>query len=239
MAKDPAFLFYPGDYLRDTQCLSEHVQVAYDRIICEHMRNICIRQDQLNFFTKRFTEEQKNELMMVLEKKDDGFCIPWVAESICKRRDYSQSRRENRAGKHKDHMIDISETYDSHMENAIVNEDKDVININVPFEDFWNAYEKKVGDQTKIEKKWNALKDGDRLLIMAHLPKYKLSEPQKKFRKNPETYLNNKSWLDEIISNNGTNQRIITGSSKTAGTNEVLERLAEKLAARGKTDFNC
>jgi len=66
MAKDPAFLFYPGDYLRDTQCISENCQVAYDRIMCEHMRNICITHQQLKFFTKRLTEEELEELKMVL-----------------------------------------------------------------------------------------------------------------------------------------------------------------------------
>jgi len=34
---------------------------------------------------------------------------------------------------------------------------------------------------------------------MQHLPKYKLSRPDKTFRKDPLTYLNNKSWEDEII----------------------------------------
>jgi hypothetical protein len=111
MSKDPAFLFYPGDYLRDTQCLSEVVQVAYDRIMCEHMRNICISQQQLNFFTKKLNADEKAELLMVLEKVDGGFQIGWVAESICKRRDYSQSRSENRKGKGKK----ISSSYDNHM----------------------------------------------------------------------------------------------------------------------------
>lgn len=121
MANDPAFLFYPGDYLRDTQCLSEKSQVAYDRIMCEHMRNICITQDQLNFFTKRLSEDEKAELLMVLSKKDHGYQIQWVAESILKRRDYSDSRRKNRTSK----SNNISKSYDEHMdnENEIVNED--------------------------------------------------------------------------------------------------------------------
>lgn len=113
MADDPAFLFYPGDYLRDTQCLSESVQVAYDRIICEHMRNICISQQQLNFFTKRFNDDQKFELMQVLTKVPGGFQIKWVAESIAKRREYSESRRKNRQSKGKK----TSKTYVNHMEN--------------------------------------------------------------------------------------------------------------------------
>ncbi len=118
MAKDPAFLFYPGDYLRDTQCLSEKSQVAYDRIMCEHMRNICISKQQLIFFTKRLTEEEKAEVMFLLTETSDGFQITWVADSILKRRNYSDSRRKNRNSKPKN----ISSSYDSHMENEIENE---------------------------------------------------------------------------------------------------------------------
>ena len=98
MAKDPAFLFYPGDYLRDTQCLNEKEQVAYDRIMCEHMRNICIRQEQVNFFTKSLTLDEKKSVLLLLVKTNGGYQIPWVAESIIKRRRYSESRRKNRAG---------------------------------------------------------------------------------------------------------------------------------------------
>lgn len=116
--KDPAFLFYPGDYLRDTQCLSEKSQVAYDRIMCEHMRNICISPQQLNFFTKRLSDTEKEELMFLLTKKDDGFQITWVAESIAKRRKYSESRSKNRKSSGKKDM----KTYDSHMENENENE---------------------------------------------------------------------------------------------------------------------
>lgn len=129
MANDPAFLFYPGDYLRDTQCLSEAAQVAYDRIMCEHMRNICISQNRLDFFTKRLTDEEKIEINSVLAEVDGGFEIPWVADSVRKRKEYSESRRNNRSKKDKI----ISSTYDSHVlshdehmenENEIVIEDR-------------------------------------------------------------------------------------------------------------------
>lgn len=123
MAKDPAFLFYPGDYLKDTQCLSEQSQVAYDRIMCEHMRNICVSQQQLNFFIKRLTDDEKSEVMSTLKEVNGGFEIEWVAESICKRRAYSKSRAQNRKGKTKN----ISSTYDNHMENANENANEDVI----------------------------------------------------------------------------------------------------------------
>lgn len=116
--KDPAFLFYPGDYLRDTQNLSEKSQVAYDRIMCEHMRNICISKQQLKFFTKRLNEDELEELMFMLSPYNGGYQIEWVAQSIVKRREYSESRRKNRSNPKKK----TSKTYDKHMENENENE---------------------------------------------------------------------------------------------------------------------
>jgi len=120
MAKDPAFLFYPGDYLRDTQCLSEKSQVAYDRIMCEHMRNICITQDKLNFFTKKLNDDEKNELLHVLSKCEGGYQIEWVTDSIVKRQSYSESRRNNRVKKEGKKDKNICKSYDLHMENEII-----------------------------------------------------------------------------------------------------------------------
>ena len=123
--KDPAFLFYPGDYLRDTQCLSETVQGAYDRIMCEHMRNTCITQVQLNFFTKKLSEAEVAELKQVLTETPDGFYIAWVADSFTKRKAYSESRRKNRNSKPKNdtpNSNNTSQTYEQHMENEIEDE---------------------------------------------------------------------------------------------------------------------
>jgi hypothetical protein len=128
--KDPAFLFYPGDYLRDTQCLSEPVQVAYDRIMCEHMRDTYISPSRLNFFTKNFSKEEIAQLLSVIKESPEGYYIEWVMEGINKRRAYSESRRKNRAGKNqKDDtiMTEVSSTYEKHMENEIEDENESVI----------------------------------------------------------------------------------------------------------------
>lgn len=69
--------------------------------------------------------------------------------------------------------------------------------LNIPFDDFWNGYDKKK-DTAKCEKKWSSLTDNERELIMAHIPAYVKSTPDKKYRKNPMTYFNGKCWLDEI-----------------------------------------
>lgn len=67
------------------------------------------------------------------------------------------------------------------------------------FEGLWNLYDKKIGNKTKLIKKWSVLSAEDKEKIIAHIPGYVKSTPDKKYRKNFETYLNNRAWEDEII----------------------------------------
>jgi len=67
------------------------------------------------------------------------------------------------------------------------------------FEVFWDLYDKKVGKKEKLCRKWDTLPADTRRKILEYLPLYKKSEPNKKYRKNPETFLNNEGWNDEII----------------------------------------
>lgn len=71
--------------------------------------------------------------------------------------------------------------------------------INISFDEVWNLYEKKTGDKEKLIVKWGKLKDEEREAVMQHIPKYKIAKPDKQFRKDFQTYLNNKAWNDEII----------------------------------------
>jgi len=68
------------------------------------------------------------------------------------------------------------------------------------FNDFWELYQKPI-TKGKCETKWKKIKQADRELIMQSLPDYIHSTPDKQYRKNPLTYLNNESWNDEIITN--------------------------------------
>jgi hypothetical protein len=71
---------------------------------------------------------------------------------------------------------------------------------NISFDFFWNTYDYKVG-RPKAEKAWAGLTDEQREKVMEHLKVYIPSTPDKKFRKHPTTYLNNKSWEDEVNEN--------------------------------------
>ena len=66
------------------------------------------------------------------------------------------------------------------------------------FQEFRDLYDKKI-DRWAVEKKRKKLKPKDIEDIFIHIPKYKQETPDRQFRKNPETYINNKSWENEII----------------------------------------
>lgn len=70
--------------------------------------------------------------------------------------------------------------------------------LNIPFDAFWNLYDKKV-DKDRCEKAWRRLSNKERIAIMEYVPKYILSQPDKTYRKNPITFFNNKSWENEIV----------------------------------------
>lgn len=76
---------------------------------------------------------------------------------------------------------------------------KEIKEINISFDIFWDLYDKKVGDKDKLKKKWESLQDSDRKSIIDYLPKYKNIQPDKKFRKDPQTFFNNSSWNDELV----------------------------------------
>ncbi len=79
------------------------------------------------------------------------------------------------------------------------NNERNILSSKITFEEFWIAYDKKVGDRTKIERKWNLLPITDQKQIMEFIPKYKEARPEKQYRKDPSTFLNQKTWNDELI----------------------------------------
>lgn len=104
--------------------------------------------------------------------------------------------------------------------------------INICFSDFWNIYDKKK-DTAKCEKKWLSLTDNERELIMAHIPAYVKSTPDKKYRKNPMTYLNGKCWLDEIDQPQQTNSQVVNYAKQPirSAADEFGDMLEQQLAA--------
>jgi hypothetical protein len=67
------------------------------------------------------------------------------------------------------------------------------------FDRAWNMYDKKVGCKAKLEKKWNSMSKADRKAAIEYIPLYVLSQPNKQYRKNFQTFLNQRGWEDELI----------------------------------------
>ena len=74
--------------------------------------------------------------------------------------------------------------------------------LNIPFDEFYQLYDKKI-DRHKADSKWKLLTDKEREKIIEILPDYVQANPDKKYRKNPTTFLNGRCWEDEIIKGRG------------------------------------
>lgn len=68
----------------------------------------------------------------------------------------------------------------------------------VMFDKFWDFYDKK-RNKDKTLKLFNKLNELELESIRIHLPQYLDSTPNKQFRKDPDVYLRNKCWNDEIV----------------------------------------
>ena len=90
--------------------------------------------------------------------------------------------------------------------NKSKNKELDIYSEN-SFNQFWDVYDKKK-DADKCKKKFKTLTKDEIDIILLHVPEYVKSTPDKQFRKNPITYLNNKCWNDEIIKSEGNNGSI-------------------------------
>jgi hypothetical protein len=86
------------------------------------------------------------------------------------------------------------------------------------FEDFWDKYDKKKG-RPKSESLWQKISQGGREKIMAHLDEY--TKVEKQYRKDPERYLKNQGWEDEVILKLSTNG---TGGFKDKREQQSIDR---------------
>lgn len=75
------------------------------------------------------------------------------------------------------------------------------------FEYWWDMYDKKRG-RDRCLTKWKRMTPQERRDCIRATPQYVASTPDKQYRKDPLSYLNQKAWTDEIINrNNGTDYK--------------------------------
>jgi len=120
--KDPAFLFYTGDFLAGTMFFTDEQVGIYLRLLLAQHQHGRLSEKQVNFICKSYD----NEVLKKFEKDEDGNYYNLRLEiEINKRKSYSESRSNNRKGKvkkDKPKRKKTSITYDVHMEDR----DKDI-----------------------------------------------------------------------------------------------------------------
>lgn len=63
-------------------------------------------------------------------------------------------------------------------------------------------YGYKVGNKPRVQKKWNALPEGERILALGAIPKYKrFAEGKHIDLVYPETYIDQRRWENEFTNN--------------------------------------
>ena len=194
--KDPAVLFYFQDFLVGTEFMTDEEVGKYTRVLC-HLadKGVLSKSQILRICKTNAIPEAINEKLLIDET--GNYYQKRMREEREKRINYSESRRVNRTKINNK----ICKTHDKRMENENENENENINvikKLNIEFAVFWNLYNKKE-DRIKCERKWQNLTNTERSLCIARLPDYINSTPDKQFRKDPATYLNNKSWENEII----------------------------------------
>lgn len=135
MPKDPAFLFYPTDFLVGTYTMSDAQVGQYIRLMCLQHQKGRLPESTVEKIMGGVIDP---EVVAKFVKDEDGmYYNVRLEEEVEKRAKYTQSRRNNRAKAQPvasydnhmsnissscdNHMSNICETYDEHMENENVN----------------------------------------------------------------------------------------------------------------------
>lgn len=207
------YQFNIGDYTSHTARLSLYEDLAYRRLLDLYYLN----ERPFNECSKSVAREigmvdQLDSVQFVLSKYFaliDGF---WTQPRVDKEiSDYhNKLKSASKAGKAsaKARRLKASEQVSNdrsttvqpnikHKPLTINQEPLNIVKDNGDFDLVWSMYEKKGNRKTSLLK-FNKLSDSNKKLIIEHLPKYVSSTPDKQFRKNLETYINQECWNDEI-----------------------------------------
>ncbi|WP_298810496.1 DUF1376 domain-containing protein [uncultured Psychrobacter sp.] len=208
------YSFNIADYKKDTDYLKPIEHYIYRSLIDRYYLDeipIPKRTQPLLRRLKLESEVEIEALNFVLNEfftlEDDGYHHSRIDNEIAKYQANAEKNRENgkkggRPPKNKPKKtqsvsseLAVESELKPNQEPLTTNQEPLT---NLPFDDFWNAYDYKKGGLAKPEAKWLSLGIETQKLIMAHVPSYVKSTPNKSYRKYPMTYLNNESWLDEI-----------------------------------------
>lgn len=124
MAKDPAFLFYPGDWLGGTMLLTRHQKGCYMDLLMAQFNSGPLSLDQI-----KIVLGQDQAIWTVLQAKfkidNNGmFYNEKLATEIEKRKNYVATRSNGKSGRKKSNDLSNDFGMNNHTENENRNENK-------------------------------------------------------------------------------------------------------------------
>ncbi len=145
--------------------------------------------------TKKAMKFLRDTGRVTTQKEPGGILI-----TICKYDYYQDPKNYERTTERTDEgTIEeplLNQTGTTYNKNEKNEKNQEIIN---SFGVFWESYDKKVGDKEKALKKWCKLSEADRQKIFDTLPLFLSTIKDKQFQPYPQTYLNNRRWEDNIV----------------------------------------
>lgn len=102
-----------------------------------------------------------------------------------------------------------------------------------PFEEFWKIYGKDVGHDKCLQVWKRQLSEETKAKIMAHVVKYVQARPNEYFRKDPINYFKDKTYNDEVVTNNQNASNYGSNNGQQNGRTQQqinIERNAQAVA---------
>ena len=204
MAKElPYFKFEPSEWDNGMiQLCSLQAKGLFIEICCLYWSRLgelpyaLALQKLCNGDASLLQELEKNQ---IYEVENDQIVVKFLDEQLSEfketsvKRSKAANKRWNNASAMQVHSKSNAIREEKSREDKSKEEDKG-------FDQFWNLYNKKTG-KTRCLTKWSKLTPQEQNAIIDHLPKYVNATPNTKYRKNPLTYLNNRTWEDEELPN--------------------------------------
>lgn len=219
MGKDPAVLFYTGDFLAGTLLMRNEQVGKYIKLLCiQHQTGHLSEADMLEVCG---TYDER--IFSKFEKDADGlYYNVRMEEETIKRRKYSESRSANRKSTKKQDMNkDMSNHMNEHMYNHMENENKNRIENEYKdeFDILWKLYPRKIGKPNALKSYIKARKKGVSYEeiergVKAYAEYVKGKDSQ--YTKHGSTWFNQECWNDEL---KGETNAVDTGASRWEGYN--------------------
>lgn len=211
VSKDPAFLFYPNDWLGGTSTFTRSQKGAYMDLLMAQFNQFALTLEDIRVVLREdFDLMWEKKLKSKFDTESNGvlFYNARLREEVIKRKAFTESRRNNKAGKNQYSCGHMTNHKTSHMENRDENGNFDTSTLNkttIPnkaiefnFEDVWSLYPKRCGKKDALRHFKASVKNEDDFdNIRIALNNYLASERVfNDYIQNGSTWFNN--WRDWI-----------------------------------------